>query len=204
MSAHFPPLDLELNVIETGVNVRQFTGQVEHRTMTQQWAALQTFLANHHRRRLLIQELVTRDIREGRTILVVSDRLGLAEWLTQELQNNLPIADIGYLHGSLTQVKRALLWKSLGAGELRCLVATNIVDLAQVPLGGTFDTVHIATPPSITRFANRINVLYRPKDPGHHAVIRYYLDDSPWLFGHLKRVEMRLYDTLTVVKGFNP
>ncbi len=203
---------LELNVIETGVPAVNKFGKAwsAGTTRSHEWALMVRNLAGDYQRRELIVKAVVQDLQDGRTPLIVSDRRKLAEHLHRTINKQYTPAAVAYLHGDLSRKDRDEVYVQLGARELRGLVATNIVDHVAGPLHsrGFFDTIHLVTPPSISRFVQRVHALLRSggssPDRRHHPIVRYYLDVHPWLEAHLNKVEKKLEKAVTATRGTTP
>lgn len=187
---------LELNIIETGaVAVDPWPLVPKKHTDSYRWNWLVNALARDQQRRQLVLQKLQEDLkRDDRTILVVSDRLILAEYLYRMVKND---GSIRLLHGKIPQRERDDLWKRIGERKVRCLIATKVAENLVGSAG--FNTVHLVTPCSPRSFIQRVGSVLRNHltlQGRHDEIIRYYLDAHPWLRSTFDKSEEMMADWL--------
>lgn len=132
-----------------------------------------------------IVDIATKCAAEGRSILILSDRVGHCESLAEELiERGIKAAA---LVGKLSSKRRAVLIEAMNAGELSVCTATTIADEGlDIP---RLDTLIMATPSSsLGRVEQRVGRIMRPA-PGKQGPLVFDLRDSwgPFRGGARKR-----------------
>jgi len=136
-------------------------------------------VANGRRNELIIGDVV-RAVQQGRSALVLSERVDHVEYLADRLA--YAGVAVGVLHGGMSKAERDAVRADLDAGQLQALVATSqlVGEGFDVP---ELDTLFLATPISwhgrLTQYVGRVR---RTADSKDDAIVIDYCDDHPMLW----------------------
>lgn len=156
------------------------------------WSKLITSMTTDYDRNEKILNRIIKACREGRQILVLSDRVDHCAKLAQELQANNIVAEP--LVGKMTKKQRAEVLERADNRQIQVVCATTVADEGlDLP---SLDTVVLTTPTKAQgRIQQRIGRIMRPHPQKKDPIVIDCVDDNGAMHG-LARKRQRLYTKL--------
>jgi len=158
-------------MIQTGIHYKGSSFQRKS-----EWPHMLNFLCRQADRNDLIMRWAEQDIKDGRNLLILSDRVNWcveqAEYIRDEL--GVPAAAVT---GGMPTAKRNKIINEMGEGRLRVICATQVFKLGvDIPV---LDTLYATCPmnnaPLLQQMMGRIR---RHHEGKKHPIFRYFVDEG--------------------------
>lgn len=143
--------------------------------MSSGWSRLVDDLCADPARNALIRDLAIREVQDGHTVLILTQRVEHAATLAAAIEAHPAVVPCAAVTGAQTAKERAQALDDLRTGALRCAVATQLADEGLDVPG--LDRAILATPSRAAgRTVQRLGRILRPA-PGKGGAVLYDLVD---------------------------
>lgn len=140
------------------------------------WGPLQEAIVKNEARNKLIAETALRQMKKGRSVLILSRRIEHLERIEAHM-GQVPRRDVTILTGKVVKPKRLRIIESFRQGQIKCLLSTQLMDEAvDVPI---LSCVILTYPGKHDgRIIQQVGRALRPHDDKTGAVIFDVVDDN--------------------------